>query len=250
MQTARQLSDRIGETVAGAAEIRGNDTFQLERADISDRLGKIYAIRFDIFKRKFFVKFLNNFLAQITPFFFYSVGGYLVIKGSLSLGALVAVLAAYKDILKPWKELLTWYSTKEDVRIKYEQIVSQFEPPGHDRSRSCWTIRPRRCRRSRARSPRRRSRTAENGGANRVERLTFRVARGEQVALVGSGYSGKEELAQLLARLDLPTGGRLECRRRQSSPTCTRRFRAAASRTRRRTRTSSRERSRTTSTTG
>ena len=53
-----------------------------------------------------------------------------MIKGDLSLGALVAVLGAYKDILDPWKELLAWYSTKEDVRIKYEQIVSQFEPPG------------------------------------------------------------------------------------------------------------------------
>jgi hypothetical protein len=52
----------------------------------------------------------------------------------LTLGALVAVLAAYKDILAPWKELLTWYSTKEDVRIKYEQIVSQFEPTGSSRA--------------------------------------------------------------------------------------------------------------------
>src|SRR6185503_15140274 len=118
------------ESIAGFAEIRGNDTLELERADISARLGKIYGIRYDIYRRKFFVKFLNNFLAQITPFFFYSVGGYLVIRGSLSLGALVAVLAAYKDILSPWKELLNWYATKEDVRIKHEQIVSQFDPPG------------------------------------------------------------------------------------------------------------------------
>ena len=28
------------------------------------------------------------------------------------------------------RELLAWYSTKEDVRIKHEQIVSQFDPPG------------------------------------------------------------------------------------------------------------------------
>jgi ABC-type multidrug transport system fused ATPase/permease subunit len=130
VQTARALSDRIGESVSGSAEIRSNDTFHLEAADISDRLGTIFGIRVDIYRRKFFVKFLNNFLAQVTPFFFYSVGGYFVIKGSLSLGALVAVLGAYKDILDPWKELLQWYSTKEDVRIKYEQIVSQFEPPG------------------------------------------------------------------------------------------------------------------------
>src|SRR5690349_17204692 len=208
VQTARQLSDRIGESVAGFAEIRGNDTLQLERADISHRLGKIYAIRFEIYRRKFFVKFLNNFLAQITPFFFYSVGGYLVIRGSLSLGALVAVLAAYKDILSPWKELLNWYSTKEDVRLKHAQIVSQFDPPGMldmklldappqaipplagDLSASSLSY-------------------SENGITNKVDRLSFRIAFGEHVALVGSGYSGKEELAQLIARLNLPSGGRL-----------------------------------------
>jgi putative ABC transport system ATP-binding protein len=208
VQTARQLSDRIGESVAGFAEIRGNDTIHLERADISHRLGRIYAIRYDIYKRKFFVKFLNNFLAQITPFFFYSVGGYLVIKGSLSLGALVAVLAAYKDILSPWKELLNWYSTKEDVRIKHEQIVSQFEPPGlwdhkllveppptipplsGDIAPSSLTY-------------------SENGITNVVERLSFRVPSGEHVALVGSGHSGRDDVVQLLARLYLPTGGRL-----------------------------------------
>ena len=208
VQTARQLSDRIGESVAGSTEIRGNDTSELERADISARLGKIYGIRVDIYKRKFFVKFLNNFLAQITPFFFYSVGGYLVIKGSLSLGALVAVLAAYKDILNPWKELLNWYATKEDVRIKHEQIVSQFEPPGlWDRKlledppteipRLAGEIAPAGLA------------YAENGGSNRIDRLSFTIAPGEHIAVVGNGACGKEDLAQLVARLHLPTGGRL-----------------------------------------
>jgi ABC-type multidrug transport system fused ATPase/permease subunit len=208
VQTARQLSDRIGESVAGFAEIRSNHTVELERADISDRLGKIFAIRYDIYRRKYFVKFLNNFLAQITPFFFYSVGGYLVIRGSLSLGALVAVLAAYKDILSPWKELLNWYATKEDVRIKHEQIVSQFEPTGLV-DRKLLEEPP-------SAVPPLAGEIAavgltysENGVTNRIERVTFRIAQGEHVALVGNGNSGKEDLAQLLARLNLPSAGRL-----------------------------------------
>jgi ABC-type multidrug transport system fused ATPase/permease subunit len=208
VQTARQLSDRIGESVAGFAEIRGNDTAHLERADISNRLGTIFTIRYDIYKRKFFVKFLNNFLAQITPFFFYSVGGYLVIKGSLSLGALVAVLAAYKDILNPWKELLNWYATKEDVRIKHEQIVSQFEPTGlwddkllEDAPSSIPALAGEIAPSSLVFS--------EDGVANRIDRVSLRIAAGEHVALVGSGRSGKEDFAQLLARLHLPSGGRL-----------------------------------------
>jgi len=215
VQQARALSDRIGETVAGAAEIRANDTFLRERADISHRLGKIYAIRFDIFKRKFFVKFLNNFLAQITPFFFYAIGGYLVIEGqinndpkALSIGALVAVLAAYKDILSPWKEVLTWYSTKEDIRIKYEQIVTQFEPPGLVDAKLM--VDPP------AEVPRLKGEIAaaalvyaEDGGTNRVDRVSFNVEPGTHVALLGSGHSGKDDVSHLLARLVFPTGGRL-----------------------------------------
>jgi putative ABC transport system ATP-binding protein len=130
IQTTRELSDRIGDVIGGATDVRANDTQRYELADASNRLGTIYAIRVDIFKRKFFVKFLNNFLAQVTPFFFYAIGGYFAIQGQLSVGALVAVVAAYKDIIDPWKELLKWYETKEDVRVKYEQIVSQFEPEG------------------------------------------------------------------------------------------------------------------------
>lgn len=207
VQTARQLSDRIGDSVAGAAEIRGNDTARLESADISDRLGRIFTIRVDIYKRKFFVKFLNNFLAQVTPFFFYAVGGYFVIKGELSLGALVAVLGAYKDILDPWKELLAWYSTKEDVRIKYEQIVSQFEPPGLLEARLIDeppAIPPLAGEIAAAALV-----YSEDGVNNRLDRASFRIAPGEHVALVGGGHSGKDDLTHVLARLVLPTGGRV-----------------------------------------
>src|SRR5271163_599668 len=130
VRKVRRLSDRIGETIAARAEIRANDGAPYQLADISNRLGEIYDIRFEIYNRKFFVKFLNNFIGSLTPFFFYAIGGYLVIRGNLSFGALVAVLAAYKDLASPWKELLDFYQIKEDSRIKYEQIVEQFQPAG------------------------------------------------------------------------------------------------------------------------
>ena len=126
----RKLSERIGETVTGIREVHAHDTSQYELADFSERVGEIYELRFQTYKLKFFIKFLNNFIAQITPFFFYSIGGYLVIKGELSFGALVAVLAAYKDLSDPWKELLNYYQIKEDARVKYELLVDTFQPPG------------------------------------------------------------------------------------------------------------------------
>jgi len=72
---------------------------------VGTSLRDIEAIRLEIHRIKFFMKGLNNFLSTLTPFFFYLIGGYLVIEGSLTLGALVAVLAAYKDFSAPLREL-------------------------------------------------------------------------------------------------------------------------------------------------
>src|SRR6202012_2348100 len=126
----RQVADLVHESAAGIVDIHANDGVKRQLAAFAHLLGTIYDIRFEIYQRKFFVKFLNNFIGQLTPFFFFSVGGYLVIRGQLSFGALVAVLAAYKDPASPWKELLYFYQTKENARITYEQIYEQFQPSG------------------------------------------------------------------------------------------------------------------------
>ena len=83
-------------------------------------------VRRRIFKLKFFIKALNNFLTALTPFLFYSLGGYFVIEGRISLGALVAVLAAHKDFSAPLKELFRYYQTLEDTRIRYQEITMFF----------------------------------------------------------------------------------------------------------------------------
>ncbi|RED52277.1 ABC transporter transmembrane domain-containing protein [Aestuariispira insulae] len=126
----RLLSNRINEVIGGVEDVHAHDHSKYALAELSRRLGKIFWIRFEIYNRKFFMKFLNNFIGQMTPFFFYSIGGYLVIQGELTFGALVAVLAAYKDLAAPWKELLNYYQRLADSRIKYEQLHAQFVPEG------------------------------------------------------------------------------------------------------------------------
>ena len=130
VKAVRKLAERIGETVSGAQEVHANDTRQFELADFSYRLGNIFHIRFEIYRKKFFVKFLNNFINLLTPRLLFSIGGYMVIQGELSIGALVAVMGAQKDIASPWRELLNFYQIQNDAKIKYDQVVSQFEPAG------------------------------------------------------------------------------------------------------------------------
>ncbi len=208
VRTVRQVADRVQESTAGIVEIQANDTVKLYLTDFAHILGFIYDIRFEIYRRKFFVKFLNNFIGQLTPFFFYSLGGYLVIRGNLSFGALVAVLAAYKDLASPWKELLDFYQTKENSRITYEQIVEQFQPAGLADARLLLEepeiIPPLRGELAVANLS-----LAEDDRSRVVDAVTFTVQLDQHVAVIGQSGSGKHELAQLLARLTRPTGGRI-----------------------------------------
>src|SRR3546814_8068424 len=76
IKNQRRLSDRIGETVSGMVEVHTHDVSSRMQAEFTGRLGISYWIRVEIFQRKFMIKFLNNFIQQLGPFFFYAIGGY------------------------------------------------------------------------------------------------------------------------------------------------------------------------------
>ncbi|MEP5731703.1 MAG: ABC transporter transmembrane domain-containing protein [Sulfitobacter sp.] len=126
----RALAAEIGEGAAGASTLRTNGGRRFRMAMISERLGRLFKIRFEIFQKKFFMKFLNNFIGQLTPFFFYAIGGFLAIRGEITVGALVAALAAYKDLSSPWKELLAYYNQSQDMALRWDTITERFAPQG------------------------------------------------------------------------------------------------------------------------
>lgn len=208
VRTIREVADCVYESAAGIVDIHANNTVKLQLASFAHLLGTIYDIRFDIYQRKFLVKFLNNFIAQLTPFFFYSIGGYLVIRGNLSFGALVAVLAAYKDLASPWKELLDFYQIKEDSRIKYEQIIEQFQPPGLVDA-NLQLAEPETMEPLTGEVAAVNLSLAEDDNSRVLDGVGFSVSINEHVGVIGQGGSGKNELALLLARLIQPTSGRI-----------------------------------------
>jgi len=207
--TARHLAGRVAEIVDGATEVHAHDTSNLERADMAARLGRIFNIRYEIFQRKFFVKFLNNFLAQLTPFVFYAGGGLLAIFGHLDIGSLVAVIAAYKDLPGPIKELIDWDQRRNDVQIKYDQVIEQFQPAD-------------------ILDPERQDPDADAGpplsgeivaeavglvddnNSRVLGSISFRAGVAEHTALIGADESGKDRLTMMLCGLEVPSSGRLK----------------------------------------
>lgn len=127
---SRHLAGRIGALVESAPAIHAHGAAEFSKSGIERQLARLLDIRIALFKRKFSVKYLNNLLAQVTPFFFYSIGGYLAMTGRLDLGQLVAVITAYRDLPPPVKELIDWDQQRTDVLVKYEQVVSQVSNAG------------------------------------------------------------------------------------------------------------------------
>ncbi len=117
----RQLNDQLRDGFDGPSRL----------APTGANFRELEQIRRRIFRLKFFIKALNNFLTALTPFLFYSLGGYFVIEGRISLGALVAVLAAHKDFSEPLKALFRYYQALEDTRIRFHEINMFFSRSHH-----------------------------------------------------------------------------------------------------------------------
>lgn len=204
----RQFAAEIGETAAGVTDLRTNGGRRFRLAMFTDRLGRLFDVRFRIYQTKFFMKFLNNFITQLTPFFFYLVGGILAIRGEITVGALVAALAAYKDLSSPWKELLTYYNQTQDMSLRWEIVTERFAPQGMLDAKlfegapadiphlagpiqiDNVTVR-------------------EPSGNPVLQDITLDIPQGAQVAIKASAPSERRALAELLTREITPARGRV-----------------------------------------
>ena len=202
----RKLADAIGETVSIIPEVHTNNTARWHMAQVAARLYENTVIRIEIFRRKFTIKTINNFLNQLTPFFFFSIGGYLVIRGDLDLGSLVAVLAAYKEVAAPWREVLNYVQRWSDFNSRYVFVLENYS--GEDVSAP-----------SRLYAPPEEAvplsgplvlADVEGGpgtGGLSIERLE--VPAGRMVAVAGGAGGGREALLKLAAGLQRPAAGQV-----------------------------------------
>ncbi len=206
IQEVRALAAEIGETAAGISDLRGNGGWRFRLAQISDRLGRLFEIRRRIYNKKYFMKFLNNMIGHMTPFVFYSAGGVLAIRGEITVGALVAGLAAYKDLSAPWKELLTYYNQVQDMGLRWVIMTERFAPKGMiDAALIEGT--PKSLPHLRGDVIFRNVSLRDGEGNMVIEDLSLTIPQSARVAVKSSSDAERAAFAQLLTREVLPTRG-------------------------------------------
>ncbi|WP_170423449.1 ABC transporter transmembrane domain-containing protein [Ruegeria arenilitoris] len=206
IQEVRQLSSEIGESAAGISDLRTNGGWRYRLAQFSHRLGTLFEIRFKIYNKKFFMKFLNNLITQMTPFLFFSVGGYLAIKGEVTVGALVAALGAYKDLSGPWKALLTYYNQVQDMSLRWEIVTERFAPDNMI-PEELFVGEPETIPHLTGDIELHNVTVRDDDGKTILEDIDLIIPKGARVAIQSSSAAERSALAQLLTREILPVQG-------------------------------------------
>jgi len=206
IQEIRHLSTEISETAAGISDLRANGGWRYRLAQFSHRLGTLFEIRVKIYNKKFFMKFLNNLITQMTPFLFYSVGGYLAITGEVTVGALVAALGAYKDLSGPWRELLTYYNQVQDMSLRWQVVTERFNPDNMI-PEELLEGEPESIPHLRGDIELRNITVRDADGKTVLEDIDLTIPGGARVAIKASEDSERRALAELLIREILPAQG-------------------------------------------
>ena len=136
------------------------------------------------------------------------IGGYFAIRGTLNVGQLIGVINAYKDLPTPINGLIMWDQKRQDIAIKYAQIIEQFAVPGLLQSAMQkpheGTVAP-----LAGRIEVNDLTVTDDMGSVLIEDVDFDVGVDEITAAVGPLGSGAGEVANAIAGLYTPTAGRV-----------------------------------------
>jgi ABC-type multidrug transport system fused ATPase/permease subunit len=116
---------KVGDIVVGLTSGKGANgsvAGQFKRM-----VNRAFELRIRIYRMKFFLTALGNFLDALGPLIVFAVGGWLVIQGRVPVSTIVVFISGVQKVSDPWDQLITFYRTASNSQAKYELIHQTLE---------------------------------------------------------------------------------------------------------------------------
>lgn len=123
----RELTQLLTSGEAGAKPELKRSTNDPSLQKQTRQIAALERVRVEISDIKGRLRGLYNYTSNLTPFFFFTIGGYLVVQQRLSLGALVAAIAAYREIAPAMRELFDFVQNWSDAEARFEEVTRVLE---------------------------------------------------------------------------------------------------------------------------
>jgi ABC-type bacteriocin/lantibiotic exporter with double-glycine peptidase domain len=88
----------------------------------TSRIAAIFSANMGIFRYKFAMNFLMNFMAQLGYVGIFVLGGYYVVTGKTEIGTVVAFVSGLPKIVDPWGAIVDWYRDLRVTQVKFRLI--------------------------------------------------------------------------------------------------------------------------------
>jgi ABC-type multidrug transport system fused ATPase/permease subunit len=123
--THARVLRKAGEKIVGLDRTSGTEAKTENR--FRRLVNQSYELRIRIYRMKFFLTALGNFLDALGPLIVFAVGGWLVIHGTIAISTIVVFISGIQKVSDPWDQLITFYRTASNSQAKYQLIRETLE---------------------------------------------------------------------------------------------------------------------------
>ena len=116
---------KVGDIVVGLTSGKGGNGSKA--GQFKRMVSRAFDLRIRIYRMKFFLTALGNFLDALGPLIVFAVGGWLVIQGRVPVSTIVVFISGVQKVSDPWDQLITFYRTASNSQAKYELIRDTLE---------------------------------------------------------------------------------------------------------------------------
>jgi ABC-type multidrug transport system fused ATPase/permease subunit len=127
IETMRALSVNIVDEAAERAGVRTRHAFLR-------RIGNVYRLNMQVFRRKYGMNFLMNLLYHLGIVGILAMGGWLVLQGKTEVGTIVAFISGLNRMNDPWGDLVDFFRNLTNTGLKYRMIAAELDKQPAERA--------------------------------------------------------------------------------------------------------------------